>query len=96
MLIRAAAPEIEDTSFLLQQTPAEDFVIVQLGLIECKERKTMTGLLRVVTEQVILGFEPLPTPCTVGATSQCILPFLAPALPVLGSNCKSTKLLLKM
>jgi hypothetical protein len=45
MLIRAAAPEIEDTSFLLQQTPAEDFVIVQLGLIECKERKTMTGLL---------------------------------------------------
>jgi hypothetical protein len=31
------------------------FVIVLLGLIECEERKTMTGLLRVVAEQVSLS-----------------------------------------
>lgn len=31
------------------------FVIVLLGLIECEERKTMTGLLRVVGEQVSLS-----------------------------------------
>jgi hypothetical protein len=31
------------------------FVIVLLGLIECEERKTMTGLLRVIGEQVSLS-----------------------------------------
>src|SRR4030066_369274 len=31
------------------------FVTVLLGLIECEERKTMTGLLRVVAEQVSLS-----------------------------------------
>jgi hypothetical protein len=30
------------------------YVIVLLGLIECEERKTMTGLLRVVAERVCL------------------------------------------
>src|SRR3970040_1152515 len=31
------------------------FVIVLLGLVECEERKTMTGLLRVIGEQVSLS-----------------------------------------
>ena len=31
------------------------FVIVLLGLIECEERKTMSGLLRVIGEQVSLS-----------------------------------------
>jgi hypothetical protein len=31
------------------------FVIVLLGLIECEERRTMTGLLRVVGERVSLS-----------------------------------------
>jgi len=31
------------------------FVTVQLGLIECEERKTMTGILRVVGEWISLS-----------------------------------------
>jgi hypothetical protein len=31
------------------------FVIVLLGLVECEERKTMTGLLRVIGEQISLS-----------------------------------------
>ena len=31
------------------------FVIVLLGLIECEERKTMSGLLRVIGERVSLS-----------------------------------------
>jgi DDE superfamily endonuclease len=31
------------------------FVIVLLGLVECEERKTMTGLLRVIGERVSLS-----------------------------------------
>jgi hypothetical protein len=31
------------------------FVIVLLGLVECEERKTMTGMLRVVGERVSLS-----------------------------------------
>jgi hypothetical protein len=31
------------------------FVIILLGLVECEERKTMTGLLRVVGERISLS-----------------------------------------
>ena len=48
--------------------PWKNFVTVLLGLIECEERKTMTGKLRVVGEQSSLRMFSHPS---IGGDSPC-------------------------